>query len=140
MGSRYKLWDQRDVNYMRRVQEANMPDTCVVERPTNISNGRGGYTEQFTTTYSGKCRFWISSGTSGTSDESRFWGEREQSFTEAFIMMPWDADVANEDRITWTHTETGAQRVVRVVGLNKHDSISTCTRARVIGIREPGVA
>lgn len=136
--SRYQLWNQRDIDFMRAVQEDNMPDTCVVERPTNVSNGRGGYTETWTTTYSGKCRYWISSGTSGTSTEARFWGDHEQSMTESFVIMPWDADVSNEDRITWTHTETGAERVLRVVGLNKHDSVSTCTRARVIGLREAG--
>lgn len=133
---RYTLWNQADIDFMRAVQNDNMPDTCVVERPTNVSNGEGGYTQTWTTTYSGKCRFWISSGTSGTSTEARFWGDHELAMTEAFIIAPWNADIKNHDRITWRYAVTGDTRVLQVVGTNKEDSVTTVTRARVNAIRE----
>lgn len=133
---RFGLWDQRDLDYMREVQEDNMPDTCVVERPTNVSNGKGGYTQTWTTVYSGKCRYWISSGTSGTSTEARHWGEHEIAYTEGFIITPWDTDVRNHDRVTWTQTETGVVRTFQVVGSNKDDSVVTATRTRVVSLRE----
>lgn len=132
---RYQLWNQKDINYMRQVQNANLPDQCVVERPTSVSDGEGGYTREWTTTYSGKCRMWISSGTSGTSTEARFWGDHEISMTECFIIAPWDADITVQDRITWTNIETGVVRKLEVVGTNKEDSVTSCTRARCHGIR-----
>lgn len=131
-----RLWSQADLNYMRSVQNANMPDTCVVQRVTRTKNGEGGYTDAWTTVSSNPGRLWISSGTSGTSEEARMWGDKESNFTEAFVIMPWDVDVTAKDRIVWTNTETGVTRTFRIVGTNKYDTIVTATRCRVEGTRE----
>lgn len=132
----YQLWNDADLAYMRAVQSSNLPDTCTVQRPTLVKNGEGGYNTVWVDTYTDiPCRMWISSGTSGTSEESRHWGDREVNFTEAFIIVSWDVDVDEKDQIVWTHYETGSSRAFKVVGTNKHDSITTATRCRVEGLR-----
>jgi hypothetical protein len=129
------LWNQNDLDFMRDIQNQQMIDTCTIERPTSASNGYGGYTQTWATVYTGKARFWISSGTSGTSTESRFWGDHELAMTEAFIIVPWDTDGRNQDRVTWNQTGTGITRTLYVVGSNRDDSIITATRLRVNGVR-----
>lgn len=130
------LLSQRDLDWMRSVQNDHMPDTCTIERPTRVSDGRGGYTTSYVAVYTNiPCRFWISSGTSGTSTETRHWGEHEMAVTESFIITRWDRDVRNEDRVTWTERDAVGTRVLQVVGTNKDDSYITAARIRVIGVR-----
>lgn len=132
----YRFIQQRDLDYIRKVQEDNLLDTCVVQRPTKVSNGKGGWTNTWTDIDTYNCRFWISSGPSGTSQESHFWGEKEVSNTVGFVTLPWDADVQAKDRIVWTNAETGEERTVYVTGLQKSDTWITATRVRVESLRQ----
>lgn len=136
---KYTLWNARDLAFMRAVQNDNFPDVCTIDEPVMVKDGMGGYSNTWNTLYLDEpCRMWISSGTSGTSEESRHWGEREVNFTEAFIVLRWDININDKCRITWTHSETGTVREFKIVGLNKHDSITTATRCRVEGFRANG--
>ncbi len=134
---RYRMISQRDLDYMRLVQNDNMPDTCIVERPTQTNTGLGGWTTTWTLVDTYKCRFWISSGPSGTSQESHFWGTQEQSNTVGFMAMPWDADVQVKDRITWTHTDSGEVRELYITGIQREDTFVTASRVRVESLRTP---
>lgn len=120
---------------MRRVQEDNLFDTCLVERPTRTNTGYGGWTNTYTTVATYACRFWISSGPSGTSTETHYWGEQETDNTVGFITLPWDADVELKDRLTWTDAETGEERIFFVTGFQKQDTFVTATRVRVESLR-----
>lgn len=126
------LWNQADIDWMRQVQNDNMPDTITIQRLTLTKNGEGGYVNTWTdveTDIPG--RVWISSGTSGTSEEARKWGDRETNITEAFVVTGWDVDVDLKDRIIWTNVETGITRTFKIVGTNRYDSVVTATRCRV---------
>jgi hypothetical protein len=122
--------------YMRAFQSDNFIDTALVERPTETNTGFGGWETTWTTIATYPCRFWISSGSSGTNQESKFFGDQELNNTVGFIIMPWNADVSVKDRITWTKTENGASRVLYVTGLQREDTWVTATRCRVEGLRE----
>jgi head-tail adaptor len=131
----HRFISQSDLAYIRQFQEDNLFDTCVVERPTTTNNGYGGWTNAWATIATYDCRFWISSGPSGTSQESKFWGNQEVSNTVGFITLKWDADVQVKDRITWTSTETGDVRELYITGIQRDDTFVTATRCRVESLR-----
>jgi hypothetical protein len=124
-----------ELAYIRQFQEDNFFDTCVVERPAQTNNGYGGWTTTWTTIDTYACRFWISSGPSGTSQESKFWGNQEVNNTVGFITMKYNADVQVKDRITWTHAETGETRELYITGIQREDTFVTATRCRVESLR-----
>ena len=132
----YRLLSDADLAYMRQFQNDNFHDTALVERPSEVNNGFGGWETTWTTIGTYSCRFWISSGSSGTNQESKFFGEQELNNTVGFIIMPYDADVSVKDRITWTKAENGASRVLYVTGLQREDTWVTATRCRVESLRE----
>ncbi len=74
-------------------------------------------------------RLWISSGSNGTSEEVRFWGEQELSQTEAFVVMAWNQDVQVQDLIEFDGREW------RVVGMQFNDAFLTAKRIRVEAMR-----
>jgi len=139
------LWDQY-IDYIRQVQNQNMPDRCTIRKPIEAPNGRGGISRTFETWETLiPCRFWISSGASGTSTESAFRAERETAVTDAFIIVAWDAKVDDTCFVDWYSSEdqnvpgeapSGTPtRTFRVTGMNKSDTIHTATRLRVVGER-----
>jgi hypothetical protein len=132
----YRFVRQSELDFIRKVQGDNLFDTCVVDRPTQTSTGYGGWTTTYTTIGEYNCRFWISSGPSGTSQESHFWGGQELGNTVGFITLPWNADIKLKDRITYTHSESGEVRKFQVTGLQKKDTFVTATRVRVEGLRD----
>jgi hypothetical protein len=136
----YKLWDANLLNEIRSYQNANLTDTCTIKRPTTVANGRGGVTRTFTIVASNvPCRVFIASGPNGTSSENHFFGDREVNITDSFLILPWNQDIRVEDYVDYTaptdqNTES-AVRTYKVVGMNKPDSITTVTRARVESVR-----
>jgi hypothetical protein len=124
-----------DLAFMRKVQADNLMDTCVVARPTRTNTGYGGWTTTWADVDTYPCRFWISSGPSGTSQETHYWGEQETDNTVGFITLAWDADVQLKDRIIWTSSETGAERTFYITGIQVSDTFVTATRVRVESLR-----
>ncbi len=97
-----------------------------IKRQTWASNGRGGQTRTLTTIGTNvPMRLWISSGPNGTSEESKFWGEQEQSQTDAFVVVAWDQDIDVYDLIEYDGREW------RVVGTQYDDAFLTAKRLRV---------
>lgn len=97
-----------------------------IKRQTWASNGRGGQTRTLTTIgLNVPMRHWISSGPNGTSEESKFWGEQEQSQTDAFVVVAWNQDIDVYDIIEFDGREW------RVVGAQFDDAFLTAKRLRV---------
>lgn len=134
MGS-YQLISARDLAFMRRVQEDNLFDDVLVERGTRSATGFGGWTTTWAKVATYKGRFWISSGPSGTSQETHYWGDKETDNTVGFVTLKWDADVRLKDRVTWTDTETGVVRQFFITGIQTRDTFVTATRVRVESLR-----
>lgn len=134
----YRMISQADLDYMRQFQLDNMLDTALLERPTETNTGFGGWETTWTTVDTYACRFWISSGSSGTNQESKFWGDQELNNTVGFVVLPWNADVSIKDRITWTKAETGESRVLYITGMQTADTFVTAIRCRVESLREEG--
>jgi len=74
-------------------------------------------------------RHWISSGSNGTSEEAKFWGEQELAQTDAFVVMYWNQDVQINDVILYKGREW------RVVGMQFDDAFITAKRLRVESMR-----
>lgn len=131
----YKFIRPSDLAFMRTVQKQNLYETCLVERPAETNTGYGGWTTTWVLVAEYDCRFWISSGPSGTSQETHYWGAQETDNTVGFITLPWDADVELKDRITWTSLETEEERIFYITGIQKQDTWVTATRVRVESLR-----
>lgn len=134
MGS-YRVIRQKDLDFMRRVQEDNLLDECTVQRPAQVNTGFGGWTTTWTDIDTYACRFWISSGPSGTSQETHYWGDKETDNTVGFMTLPWNADVQLKDRIVWTDSETNITRTLYITGIQAKDTFVTATRVRVESLR-----
>lgn len=61
----------------------------------------------------------------GTSEEAKFWGEQENSQTDAFVVVYWTQDINVYDVIEF------AGREWRVVGTQFDDAFLTAKRLRV---------
>lgn len=131
----YRFIRQSDIDFIRRVQLDNLFETCVVDRPTEVNTGYGGWQTTWETVDEYPCRFWISSGPSGTSQETHYWGDQETDNTVGFITLPWDANVQLKDRVIWTSAETGEERTFYITGIQKQDTWVTATRVRVESLR-----
>lgn len=100
-----------------------------IKRPTYTADGLGGSTVTFSTQSNVPMRLWISSGTNGTAEETRFWGEQELSQTDAFVVLAYNADLQIKDWIRFDGRDW------RVVGLQATDTFLTAKRARVKAMR-----
>lgn len=101
-----------------------------IKRQVFDSDGEGGATRTLNTVGSNvPMRLWISSGPNGTSEETRFWGEKENAQTDAFVVLAWNQDVAIEDVIIYDNREW------RVVGFQANDTFITAKRVRVEAMR-----
>lgn len=100
-----------------------------IKRPTYTADGLGGSTVTFSTQSNVPMRLWISSGTNGTAEETRFWGEQELSQTDAFVVLAYNADLQIKDWISFDGRDW------RVVGLQATDTFLTAKRARVKAMR-----
>ena len=131
----YRFIRKSDIDFIRRVQLDNLYETCVVSRPTQTNTGFGGWTTSWAEVAEYACRFWISSGPSGTSQETHYWGEQETDNTVGFITVPWDADVKLRDKIVWTSEDGETERTFYITGIQKSDTWVTATRVRVESLR-----
>lgn len=131
----YRLIRPSDLAFMRQVQKDNLLDTCVVQRPARSNTGYGGWTTTWTDVDTYACRFWISSGPSGTSQETHYWGDKETDNTVGFMTLPWDADVQLNDRIIWADSELDVERTFYITGIQTKDTFVTATRIRVESLR-----
>lgn len=97
---------------MRDQAESLMPDSCVVKRTTNVSDGQGG-----TTTTTATAGTYACNGASGPhmrmAAEAVIAGQVTPEGA-IFISLPWDADVREADRIEWTRAAGGSTTVVEV--------------------------
>lgn len=100
-----------------------------IKRPSYAADGYGGSTTTFTTQSDVAMRLWISSGTNGTAEETRFWGDQELSQTDAFIVVPYGTDITINDQIHYDDREW------MVVGLQTKDTFATAIKARVKAMR-----
>lgn len=101
-----------------------------IRRPTYASNGKGGATRTMNVVGDNvPMRLWISSGSNGTSEETKFWGEQELAQTDAFVVMAWNQDIAIEDIIIYDSREW------RVVGFQSTDTFITAKRVRCESMR-----
>lgn len=100
-----------------------------IKRPTNTPNGRGGITTTYTTQSNVPMRLWISSGPNGTSTESRFWGEQELNYTDAFVTVAWDTDIRIGDLIRYDSKDW------QVTGYQANDTFRTAIKVRVAALR-----
>lgn len=137
------LWDQALIDEIRAVQLDNLPDTCTIKRPINTPNGRGGFTQTFTTVATSvPCRVYISSGASGTSEEAWFTANQEINITQSFLILAWNQDVRTQDFVDYTipvplrQSGMPTTRTYKVLGINKPDTIVTATRCRVEAERD----
>jgi len=125
---------QAELDQLRAEQKqliAEVGTTGTIKRQTWASNGRGGMTRTLTTIGTNvPLRHWISSGPNGTSEEAKFWGEQENSQTDAFVVAYWDQDINVYDVITFADG-----REWRVVGVQFDDSFLTAKRLRVEAMR-----
>lgn len=104
--------------------------TGTIKRPSHASNGRGGYTRTMVTIGTNvPMRHWISSGSNGTSEEVKLWGEQELSQTDAFVVVAWNQDIKVGDVIEYDSREW------RVVGTQFNDAFLTAKRLRVESMR-----
>lgn len=104
-----------------------------IKRQVFASNNRGGYSRTLTTIgLNVPMRLWISSGSNGTSEEVKFWGEQELAQTDAFVVLYWDQDIAIADIIEFDGDEW------RVVGMQFDDAFLTAKRLRVERMRKNG--
>jgi len=109
---------------------AEIGDFCTLYRATYTSDGQGGQTRTLAVVGNNvPLRHWISSGSNGTSEEVKFWGEQEVSQTDAFVVMYWNQDVQINDVILYKGREW------RVVGLQFDDAFITAKRLRVESMR-----
>ncbi len=100
-----------------------------IKRPTYTANGFGGSTVTFATQSNIPMRLWISSGTNGTAEETRFWGDQELSQTDAFLVVAYNVDLKIQD---WIRFDS---RDWRVVGIQATDTFITAKRARLKAMR-----
>lgn len=100
-----------------------------IKRPTYTPDNYGGSTTSFSTQSNVPMRLWISSGTNGTAEETRFWGEQELSQTDAFLVVAYSADLQIKDWIRFDGRDW------RVVGIQATDTFITAKRARLKAMR-----
>lgn len=101
-----------------------------IKRQVFTSDGAGGATRVLNTVASNvPMRHWISSGSNGTSEETKFWGEQERAQTDAFVVLAWNQDIEVEDVIIF------ASREWRVVGVQATDALITAKRVRCEAMR-----
>lgn len=85
-----------EMEAMRAVQSAAMPDSCTVKRLTLTSDGAGGQSESWDTSATVSCRL----GRLGQSGEERAIAERLAAMTPFVVTVPTGTDIQPEDRIT----------------------------------------
>lgn len=100
-----------------------------IRRPSIVSDGQGGSITSYTDQVNVPMRLWISSGPTGTTEESRIWADQEKAITSAFLVLAWDADIRIEDHVMYDG------RPWLVVGLQVKDTFHTATRVRVESMR-----
>lgn len=123
---------QADINYLRSQQSILIREfggEGDIKRPTYTSNGRGGSTVTYTTQVDVPMRIWISSGSSGTFHESKFWGEKENNQIEAFAVLDWDVDIQIKDHITYEGL------VWQVTGMQSPDTFRSARRVQLEAMR-----
>jgi len=84
-----------EMEAMRAVQSAAMPDSCTVKRLTLTSDGAGGQSEGWDTSATVSCRL----GRLGQSGEERAIAERLAAVTPFVVTVPTGTDIRPEDRI-----------------------------------------
>lgn len=100
-----------------------------IKRPTYTADGYGGYTATYATQSNIPMRLWISSGTNGTAEETRFWGEQELSQTDGFLVVAYNTDLEIKDLIFFDN------RNWQVVGIQATDTLITAKKARLKAMR-----
>ena len=84
-----------EMEAMRAVQSAAMPDSCTVKRLTVTSDGAGGQTDSWDTSATVNCRL----GRLGSSGEERIIADRLAAVTPVLVTLPSGTDVGPHDRI-----------------------------------------
>ncbi len=124
---------QAELDALRAEQErliAEIGTVGDIKRQSFASDNAGGQTRTLTTVSSNTpMRLWISSGPNGTSEETRFWGERENAQTDAFVVLAWYREIEIQDIIIFDGREW------QVVGLQFDDAFLTAKRLRVESMR-----
>jgi len=84
-----------EIEAMRTMQEAALPDTCTIKRRTLTSDGQGGYTESWSTVDTVNCRL---SPATRLPEEIAQAGKLTGT-TAWIVTLDHDADVTAEDRL-----------------------------------------
>lgn len=83
-----------DLAGMREQQEEAQPDTAVISRPVRTSDSAGGFTTSLTTVATVDCRLVR------TRAQEVLAGNREVTYTDWTITLPYGTDVRPDDVIT----------------------------------------
>lgn len=98
-----------EVTRMRAIQESALPGTATIRRLTRVSDGGGGYTEQWTDIATVACRLAPVGGGEGVT------GGRVDDRTTHIITLPALTDVTEADRLL-TGGQTFEATLVRTRG------------------------
>lgn len=88
------MLSNEDIAGMRETQEEALPDVATISRPTRVTDSAGGYTVTPVTVETTTCRL------SKTRPAEVLAGNKEVTFTDWMITLPYDTDVQAGDTIT----------------------------------------
>jgi hypothetical protein len=88
------ILDDSDLTMMRSVAELSLIDTCVIKRPTLVSDGHGGQNETTPTVETTVCKIRTATG-----DVAEV-GAVEDEVLRVRISLPYDANVQAKDIIS----------------------------------------
>lgn len=85
-----------ELTSLRGAADAALPDTCVIQRPSRVSDSEGGSTTAYPTLATVACR--IAPG--GQTPQERVIADRIQAEMVVAITMPALTDIDSADRVT----------------------------------------
>ncbi len=80
---------------MRATLTASLPDSCAIQRVSQVSDGAGGYTESWATVATVACRV----SPSGRQPEERAIADRLSATVSYTVTLPALTDVTTRDRL-----------------------------------------
>lgn len=118
-----------ELTSMRIEAETFMPDECAILRPTEVSDGQGGFTTTWATASIVDCNM-------AAGPYMRFGAERVAAGQVTpvgiiFLSLPHDADVHTSDVIAWT--PEGSEEAAMSIEVTQASARSQAINRRVAG-------
>lgn len=112
---------------LRSEQNAAMPDTCVISRPTLSQNDIGEETSSYATSSTVACR--LAARTAASYDTERTIGDQWSAFHRWDLTVPYGTDIQTTDRVVI------GSRTFEIDSVDAGASYATAIRALVTEIQ-----